>query len=173
MINVIGYLFAHPFTLWYYLLWKLIREIRMTFPFCEPERLVPQGWFPASWGPANPAKAGDPPGVQYFTEEVAQEVARLCPKVFPVGKPLSNGTAFWCLTRLASSNRMAVIRFKGENGPEHIVAVGMRSVRDDLEEGTCAEYSFCFFDKSRLEPARERALWEALADFLDTDENFA
>ncbi|HVY72870.1 MAG TPA: hypothetical protein VG984_02385 [Candidatus Paceibacterota bacterium] len=144
----------------------------MSFPFCEPERLVPQGWFPASWAPENPAKAGEPPGVRYFTEQDAQEVARLCPKVFPAGKPLSDGTAFWALTRLATSNRMAIIRFKKDDGPGHIVAVGMRSVRDDLEEGTCVEYSYCFFEKSKLEPARERVLWEGLADFMDADKNY-
>jgi hypothetical protein len=108
-------------------------EDKLSLPYEEkyspPERLIPQGWLPPDWVPTDP-KVNIPPGVQYFTPEDALMVANLCPDSFPAQQPLSPGTAFFALTRLASTNRMVVTRLRT---PERrIIAVALLAKHDAL-----------------------------------------
>ena len=103
--------------------------------YSAPTRLIPQGWSPPGWVEDKDKNIFTPPGVRFFTPKEALEVSALCPALFPDHKELEELTAFFCLTILASSNRMAYIRTVTEHGEGPIVAVAMLVFFPDLVHG--------------------------------------
>lgn len=135
----------------------------MTQIYSPPIRLIPPGWTPPGWVEEKDKNIFAPPGVRFFTPQEALEVASLCPALFPDHKELGEQTAFFCLTILASSNRMAYIRTVTEHGEGSIVAVAMLSFFPDLAHGRDAHIRVVV---SPLHMCKSSQLREMLTVFL-------
>ena len=135
--------------------------------YSAPIRLIPPGWTPPNWVEDKDNNVFAPQGVRYFTPQEALEVASLCPSCFPKYK-LSDMTAYFALTQIASNNRMACIRALSERGEGRIVAVGMLGMRDSLLRGKVSFISIITTADGRDPKLRSRlytALYKFLVDF--------